>query len=78
MNSKYEMKTCPRCGKTFECKPGNITQCQCYRVSLTREESVFIKEIYDDCLCAECLESLKIIYKQKRTIKYFETIQKEN
>lgn len=71
------MKTCPKCGKAFECKPGNITQCQCYRVSLTREESVFIKEIYNDCLCAECLIKLKEIFQQKKIITYFRNIQKE-
>jgi hypothetical protein len=57
--SLHETKCCPRCSKKFECKPGNITQCQCYSVQLSPEEHEFIKEMYDDCLCHECLLELK-------------------
>lgn len=55
---KHEINKCPRCGHLFECKPGNITQCQCYSITLTEEQRVYIEQRYDDCLCGNCLEYL--------------------
>lgn len=52
---KHEEKKCPRCNTSFECKPGNIGQCQCYGIVMTQEERVFIAEKYNDCLCVRCL-----------------------
>ena len=57
--SLHETKYCPRCGEEFECKPGNITQCQCFTVNLTKQEMQLIRELYDDCLCRQCLIELK-------------------
>ncbi|MBM3416244.1 MAG: cysteine-rich CWC family protein [Bacteroidetes bacterium] len=54
----HETKSCPRCGNPFECKPGNITQCQCFGMKFTAEEKAFIEERYNDCLCRNCLEYL--------------------
>lgn len=68
---KYEIKTCERCGKQFVCKSGNITQCQCFNVTLSKEETLFIKEFYDDCICVECLIKMKELFKEKKTIQYF-------
>jgi hypothetical protein len=68
---KHEEKSCPRCQAPFECKVGDITQCQCYGVNLSAEERIFIENKYNDCLCRKCLDELK-----HRTIlfseKYFE------
>lgn len=75
--NKYDSKKCPRCGKEFICKPGNITQCQCYSVNLSKNESLFIKELYDDCLCYDCLEKLKILFNERRTIEYFKGLNKK-
>ena len=55
---RHEQKFCPRCGKSFECKVGNVLQCQCMQVSLTPAERAFMQEQYDDCLCAACMEVL--------------------
>ena len=55
----HETKNCPRCKKTFECKPGNIVHCQCYGVSLNDEQRAYIEQRYADCLCRECLLYLK-------------------
>ncbi len=55
----HETKSCPKCGKPFECKPGNITRCQCFGMKFTAEEKAFIEERYNDCLCRNCLEQLK-------------------
>ena len=35
---KHEPRNCPRCNKTFECKVGNIAQCQCSSIVLSEEE----------------------------------------
>ncbi len=56
---KYEEKLCPRCNCLFECKPGNITQSQCYGISLTETEKQVIETKYADCLCINCLHELK-------------------
>ena len=55
----HEQKTCPRCRKHFDCKPGNITQCQCFGVQLTVEQRAYIDERYNDCLCRNCLLELQ-------------------
>ena len=57
--NKHEEKQCPRCKAAFECKPGNITQCQCYGMIFSEEEKRNIEEQYSDCLCKNCLIALK-------------------
>ncbi|MEO7983698.1 MAG: cysteine-rich CWC family protein [Bacteroidota bacterium] len=54
----HETKSCPRCKKNFGCKPGNITQCQCYAVKLTDEQRAYVEQRFNDCLCAGCLQYL--------------------
>lgn len=56
--SQHEVKACPRCGTGFECKSGNITQCQCYTIQLTEEQKAYINQRYEDCLCRSCLQYL--------------------
>ena len=60
----HEQQYCPRCNKTFECKVGNITQCQCYGISISAEERAYIDTRYSDCLCSKCLLQLKNDYVQ--------------
>lgn len=55
---KHEIKTCPRCGSTFECRVGDILQCQCYGITLTIDQQREIIKNYDDCLCRSCLEAI--------------------
>ena len=55
---KHEFKTCPRCGTGFECKTGNILQCQCYGIVLTPAAQTMVEQAYRDCLCRSCLEAL--------------------
>ncbi|MBT29945.1 MAG: hypothetical protein CMO01_09825, partial [Thalassobius sp.] len=59
---KHEDKYCPRCKSQFECKVGSITLCQCSTVRLTNAERNYINMLYDDCLCANCMEELKVEY----------------
>ncbi|MEO8768462.1 MAG: cysteine-rich CWC family protein [Ferruginibacter sp.] len=55
---KHEEKICPRCGNTFECKIGDIMNCQCHGISFTNEAIAFVSRNYDDCLCRVCLKDL--------------------
>jgi cysteine-rich CWC protein len=59
---KHEEKHCPRCGASFECKVGDITQCQCYAVHVNDAERNYIGALFQDCLCASCIRSLKTSY----------------
>ncbi|MBC7534894.1 MAG: cysteine-rich CWC family protein [Ferruginibacter sp.] len=55
---KHEEKICPGCGNSFECKPGDIVNCQCNGVRLSGESISFLSNAYNDCLCASCLDLL--------------------
>ncbi|MDF2380007.1 cysteine-rich CWC family protein [Nostoc ellipsosporum NOK] len=57
--SCHEQRKCPRCGNGFECKPGNITECQCFGIALTDEQRSWIEQKYSDCLCRDCLQHLQ-------------------
>ncbi|HMO63465.1 MAG TPA: cysteine-rich CWC family protein [Ferruginibacter sp.] len=59
---KHEQKSCPRCGAVFECKTGDINNCQCFGVELSVAEETFIASHYNDCLCRNCLLQLKQRY----------------
>ncbi|MEO6611003.1 MAG: cysteine-rich CWC family protein [Chitinophagaceae bacterium] len=56
--SQHETKNCPRCKTVFECKPGNITQCQCFGLVISAELRAYIEQRYNDCLCRDCLQWL--------------------
>jgi len=55
----HEQKNCPRCDQGFECKVGDISNCQCGNIILTPGDREFIEERYSDCLCLNCLRELK-------------------
>jgi hypothetical protein len=68
----HEEKYCPRCNVIFECKVGSILQCQCITVTLNETEREFMKEKFDDCLCAGCMKEVRAEYhnnKLKNKIK---------
>lgn len=46
-------KTCPRCGKTFEClhAPG----CWCFEYTISPENLEKLRTDYNNCLCPDCL-----------------------
>ena len=56
---KHEQKSCPRCQQAFECKVGDVLNCQCYGINFTTEEKTHIEGRYNDCLCRNCLLELK-------------------
>ena len=49
-------KTCPRCGKEFECV--HSIDCWCVKVKLTDTTKAYLKEHYSDCLCKDCLNEI--------------------
>jgi len=61
----HESVICPRCKAAFECRAGNILQCQCQQVILTDEERAYISERYTECLCANCLTIIKESFSNK-------------
>jgi len=62
----HETVHCPRCKTIFECRVGNVLQCQCQAVTLSEDERQYINEHYSGCLCADCLQHMKSIYKQDK------------
>lgn len=50
-------KVCPHCGRSFICRNKDIFTCQCVEVRLPVEARVAIAELYEDCLCVECLRA---------------------
>ena len=72
---QHETKTCGRCNAPFECKVGNITQCQCNGIHLTDEEKRYIAANYADCLCRNCLLSIQKESKHRPALEKIEQLQ---
>ena len=70
---KHEDKICGNCGIAFECKVGNITQCQCYEVCLSNEEQQYISKQFTGCICINCIKALRTEY---NTITFVTQIKK--
>lgn len=66
VKSKHETKRCPRCDAEFECKSGSILLCQCQTIYLSAEQTDFISEQFDDCLCVSCLQALRSEYNTRQ------------
>lgn len=62
---KHEIKLCARCGGDFECKVGDVTNCQCSEVKILPETYKFISTTHYDCLCKKCLEELNHLIKYR-------------
>ncbi|MBS1626484.1 MAG: cysteine-rich CWC family protein [Bacteroidetes bacterium] len=60
--AQHENKKCPQCNNIFECKVGNVLECQCYQIQLSYEEKIYFESIYTDCLCIHCMHKLKQQY----------------
>jgi hypothetical protein len=65
---EHEKKYCPHCNQLFECKVGSILLCQCTEVTLTEEERSYIRNFYDECLCATCMTEIKNEYHKVQLI----------
>ncbi|MDD4819945.1 MAG: cysteine-rich CWC family protein [Flavobacteriales bacterium] len=51
-------KTCPRCGKTFECRHQEIDKCWCMSQAIEPDALAYISGEYTGCLCKDCIEEL--------------------
>jgi hypothetical protein len=51
-------KTCPSCGKTFECT--HDKNCWCVKISIDESTREVLKKRYSDCLCADCLAQIAL------------------
>ncbi len=56
--SKYDPKSCSRCGKSFICT--GHTNCPCLEIVIPEKLLDFIADNYDNCLCPECIGHLKM------------------
>lgn len=66
VQSKHEIKHCPRCGRQFECKVNDVAHCQCSEVTLSNEVREFLTKTYYGCLCKYCLSELnKLVERAK-------------
>ena len=55
---KHEEKICQRCKDSFECKMGDIANCQCSAVQISQATSDFLATTNYDCLCQKCLSEV--------------------
>jgi len=53
--TKHEIKICPHCSRQFECKVGDVVNCQCSILTLSAETHTFLDKTDFDCLCVSCL-----------------------
>jgi hypothetical protein len=56
MDIDYQIKECPRCGKTFTCT-GTVF-CWCFEVTIPERVRDYIAARYEGCLCKECIDEL--------------------
>lgn len=63
--ASHDTKHCPRCEGSFECKVGNILECQCNGIVFSDAEKAHIAANYDDCLCRKCMLEIKREFKHQ-------------
>jgi hypothetical protein len=57
--SEIDIKICPVCKNSFECKAGSMERCLCTTVTLSEDVRDYLRTRFDDCLCIECLKMSK-------------------
>jgi len=70
----HESKNCPRCNAPFECKPGNVQECQCAGIEFSEAEKEYIGNTYEDCLCRNCLLAIRYEMRYKPAAAQMEAI----
>ncbi|PZP40923.1 MAG: hypothetical protein DI598_18875 [Pseudopedobacter saltans] len=63
----HETKYCPRCNETFECKVGDIVNCQCNEVTLCEDAVTFLGKTQYGCLCKDCLIEINDVFEKENT-----------
>ncbi|MBR33820.1 MAG: hypothetical protein CMN77_21160 [Spirochaetaceae bacterium] len=56
--STHEATTCPRCHKSFACKPASISACWCIHEKVSADVLRKLQGQYESCLCRSCLLEL--------------------
>jgi hypothetical protein len=56
---KHEIMVCKRCGSRFECKVGDVSNCQCSNVSLNDATRKYLDNTFYGCLCVNCLAEVE-------------------
>lgn len=51
--------TCQRCKQSFVCNAVDIKNCDCTKIQLTAEETIYISNLFSNCICNACLLHLK-------------------
>ena len=57
-NTKHEIVSCKRCGTRFECKVGDVSNCQCSAVTISDATRKFLDKTSFGCLCASCVKNI--------------------
>jgi hypothetical protein len=65
--TNQEIKYCPRCAKAFQCHSAAVESCHCHKTALTAGQRDYISAKYQDCLCASCLEALRLEAQEPQT-----------
>jgi hypothetical protein len=57
------MDKCLRCNSSFICKSTDISNCNCSKVTISKETKEHLKKTNYDCLCNMCLQKIdKLVY----------------
>lgn len=51
-------KKCVRCASAFVCREDRSELCQCKRVYMVPGSMDFVRDNFDNCLCASCLAEI--------------------
>jgi len=62
LKDSINQEACPRCGAAFICRPGDIGNCSCNQIQISKPEYDYISAKFSDCLCNACLEEMKKEY----------------
>jgi len=68
--NKHEIKKCPRCKASLECKQGNVAHCQCSQVEISGATKEYLKKTQYDCLCKSCLSELNHMVKMTERYEF--------
>ena len=63
---KHEIKICERCQSSFECKVGDVANCQCSTVVVVEATHEFLAKTAYDCLCQNCLIAINNLVLQSQ------------
>lgn len=63
---KHEIKRCPRCGSSFECKANRVERCDCLGVTLCDAALEELSTHYEDCLCVPCLREINNLFESEK------------